>query len=103
MEIKKLDKRNVGYGNFKYYVKFSILLNAKSNLNFHEVRAWCWDTWGASKELSEWLEDNYQRKSNPIKPQICQNDHWAWQNDNYYCRIYLRTDQEMVFFRLRWE
>lgn len=99
MIIKKLDRRNTGHKNFKYYVKFSFEVRN----NFHEVREWCWDTWGASKELSEWLYDDRLSKSHVTVPIYCQNDHWAWQNDNYYCRIYLREDPEMVFFKLRWE
>lgn len=94
MIIKKLDRRNNGHENFKYYAKFSSVVRN----NFHEVREWCWDTWGPSKELSEWLHD-----TNLIIPVYCQNDHWTWQNDNYCCRIYLRGDPEMVFFKLRWE
>jgi len=96
MKIKKLDKRNNGYGQFKYYAK-------PTSQGMHEVRAWCWDTWGSSKELGEWLGDNVSLAVNLFHQTHCFNKHWCWQNDQYYCRIYLRTDEELAFFQLKWQ
>ena len=95
IKVKKLDKRNTGYGKFKYAVT-STSLYAKE---FYEIRAWMWDTWGASKELKDWMLDFRIA----LADVGCQNEHWCWQNDDYHRRLYLRTDKELVLFRLRWE
>ena len=95
IKVKKLDKRNTGYGKFKYAVN-STSLYAKE---FYEIRAWMWDTWGASKELKDWMLD-FRISVDAVG---CQNEHWCWQNDEYNRRLYLRTDKELVLFRLRWE
>lgn len=95
IKVKKLDKRNTGYGKFKYAVN-STSLYAKE---FYEIRAWMWDTWGASKELKDWMLD-FRISIDAVG---CQNEHWCWQNDEYNRRLYLRTDKELVLFRLRWE
>jgi hypothetical protein len=95
IKVKKLDKRNTGYGKFKYAVN-STSLYAKE---FYEIRAWMWDTWGASKELKDWMLD-YRIVLADVG---CQNEHWCWQSDEYNRRLFLRTDKELILFRLRWE
>lgn len=98
IKIIKLDKRNTGYGKFKYAIQ-SVSIYAKE---FFDIRAWMWDTWGASKELREWMSDS---RINFAKEDLlsCQNEYWCWQNDNYHRRLYLRTDKELMLFKLRWE
>ena len=98
IKVKKLDKRNNGYGKFKYSVHSTSLYSQE----FYEIRKWMWDTWGASKELKEWMLDSrlVPSKAESIS---CQNEHWSWQNDDYARRLYLRSDKELVLFRLRWE
>lgn len=99
MEIKKLDKRNKGHEHFKYFVRTSILKGP----NYHEIREWCWQTWGSSKELIDWVNDDALSKGVDPKPLFCQNQHWTWQNDEYYRRIYLKGDAELMMFKLKWE
>ena len=98
IKVKKLDKRNNGYGKFKYVIHSNSLYNKE----FFEIRAWMWETWGASKELKDWLVDARFILAND-ELLGCQNEHWSWQNDEYARRLYLRTDKELVLFRLRWE
>lgn len=102
IEIKKLDRRYKGHEHFQYYVKVSEA-TLPWNLTgmhtmYHTMREWCWSTWGASKELNEWIFDLDQTYI-----PACQNEFWCWQNDEYFRRIYLRTDKEMMLFKLRWE
>lgn len=97
IKIKKLDKRNTGYGHFKYHIEVNVL-----KPNYHAVREWMWQTWGASKEISEWLYD-WARATKNNTDMYCQNEHWAWQNDNYCKRLYLKGEEELIFFKLRWE
>lgn len=99
MKILKLDKRNKGCGHFKYY----LVPRHLKRPDFHEVREWAWQTWGASKELEEWLYD-YSRM-NGYKPHevFCHNERWCWDNVNYNRRLYLKSDEELMMFKLRWE
>lgn len=97
--IVTLDRRYAGYGIWKYYVKTPKTQNYTVNKQlFHEWRAWCWDTWGASKEMSEYNTSDANNMDT-----VCSNDHWAWQNDHYATyRIYLKDDADVSAFVLRW-
>jgi hypothetical protein len=92
--IKKLDKRNVGHIHWKYHVISSMSTNYLQN--FFELREWCWDTWGPSKELPYWLNDVKKSKT------LCQNEHWCWVSNESDVRIYLRNDPEYTLFTLKW-
>jgi hypothetical protein len=104
MLIKKLDKRNKGHEYFKYYIKTSYPVQTKDP-DYHELRAWMWQTWGPSKELVDWIDDeNEKHRLVTYRKNIsCQNEHWCWQNDDYYSRLYLTGDDELVLFKLRWQ
>jgi hypothetical protein len=95
LKIKKLDKRHTGDSNFKYYIESTIA----DSKEYYDVRAWCWETWGPSKELHFWLNDS-RRQGAQLS---CQNEHWCWLTDSFNPRLYFRTDKELVLFKLRWE
>ncbi len=99
IRIKKLDGRNTGYGKFKYAVESQSLHSSE----FYDLRKWMWDTWGASKELKEWIHGDLVIRAGGEQLVSCQNENWCWQNDEYHRRLYLRTDKELVIFKLRWE
>jgi hypothetical protein len=99
IKIVKLDKRNTGYGKFKYVI-YSVSAYSKE---FHDIRAWMWETWGASKEIKEWMRDSNIPFFAKEQLLSCQNEYWCWQNDGYYRRLYLQTDKELMLFKLRWE
>ena len=66
-------------------------------VKFNEMREWCWENWGPSKEMMEFdhtdLFDGVHSS----------NSHWCWLNDAHgRRRIYLRTDHEAELFTLRW-
>ena len=97
LKIQKLDRRNNGHKQWKYYVNVqpnATLITYKQL--YSQIREWCWTTWGASKELNEWMVDSNVNV-------YCHNEHWCWQNDEYCRRIYLRSDAELVLLKLRWE
>ena len=102
----KLDARYKGYPQWTYCVnrpeRTSIFYRAGTRYEsmqiFFQWRRWCWETWGPSKELYEWLDDMTPRQVG-IEDH---NDHWCWLNDQYSTRIYLRTDAELTLFLLRW-
>jgi hypothetical protein len=99
IKIVKLDKRNTGYGKFKYVI-YSVSIYSKE---FLDIRAWMWETWGASKEIKEWMRDSNIPFFAKEQLLSCQNEYWCWQNDGYYRRLYLQTDKELMLFKLRWE
>ena len=113
LEIKKLDGRHTGYNYFKYSVRvysdYLLFKNRVVDNYYFEMRDWCWQTWGGSKELDEWLSDrnftmtNILLNKSPFESK-CQNEHWCWkhQRDAKH-RIYLRDDADLVLLKLRWE
>lgn len=103
-----LDRRHTGFGCFRYFIQRPKRLNLgspsvytryESVQLFNEWREWCWTTWGASKELHEWLED--LRFSSP--PRAAHNPHWCWSHETLGdSRIYLIGDAELTLFTLKW-
>lgn len=99
MKLTKLDGRHTGWKDWKYYIEISYSYGDVNNrkVKFNQMREWCWETWGPSKELTEYdhtdLFDGIH----------CSNSSWCWLNDEHgRRRIYLRTDQEAEVFTLRW-
>lgn len=101
----KLDRRHTGFGEWKYFIdrppiydqgKFITAFETKQI--FFMWRSWCWETWGPSKELEEWLD----ALRNPMLIPFCQNQNWCWQNNSHNTRIYLRDDKELSHFLLKW-
>lgn len=94
-----LDRRHAGYGIWKYYVNTPLTQHYRINKNlFFKWRTWCWDTWGASKEMTEYSMDDLL-----IENLDCSNMHWSWQHDKYAkCRIYLKSDEDASIFVLHW-
>lgn len=103
----KMDGRYKGYPSWHYFVarpsrqlgKVNYPTRYESMQTFFEWRHWCWDTWGASKELHHWMEDTILRVG--IIP-VDQNPHWTWVSDSTNDRIYLRGDSELTLFLLKW-
>lgn len=104
LEIKKMDGRHTGFPEFTYYAKTYNFWHFKDRSNqnlFFEIREWCWQTWGPSKEIKEWLLDTDWQNNNTVEPK-CHNEHWCWEYDGTASRIFFRTEKELVLFKLRW-
>jgi len=100
IKIKKLDGRYTGSDFFQYYIQSDSLYSKE----YYDIREWCWDTWGPSKELNYWMLDNKIALDFGTNQKVgSQNQHWCWQNDTYNRRLYFRTDKELVLLKLRWE
>jgi len=88
--ITTLDKRHNGHLYYKYSVapiwnsKYTYASVEYDKL-FNNVRVWCWETWGPSTEF--------------IFP--FRNKHWAWDSEFKHRRIYLKYDEELLFFKLK--
>ena len=87
-KVTKLDRRHAGHDTWKYMIiPVKIFPVQGSRELIHKWRAWCWDSWGASSELS-WA---------PIGAL------WCWDTlESYKTRIYLKSDKELSMFHLRW-
>jgi|TARA_R110000868_G_scaffold45722_1_gene151500 hypothetical protein len=95
LKLTKLDKRNTGYGTWKFYVELK-LLDKNYGVDLCNVREWCWTHWGPSKELDAYHQhDLFDGVS-------CSNPRWCWQHDEYRTRIYLRDEPETIAFALKW-
>ena len=84
MRHRKLDRRMNGYGDFKYTVQFQFSEKEK----FCEIREWCWEQWGPSREFNIW--DNTK------------NPAWCWTMDQYRIQLYFAGDGEYQWFLLKW-
>ena len=86
MKAKKLDRRNVGYGDFKFSVSFV----SKEEQKFCDVREWAWQQFGPSCEMDFWYKTG--KKSS-----------WCWINDRYRTAIYFNSEKEYQWFILKWQ
>lgn len=99
IEIRKTDKRHAGHDHFAY------VLEVKSNpgkfdrqarhYEFEAVRQWAWTTWGASCEREHWLNMNNNNRF-PV------NTHWCWHTEFNEMKIYLVSEKEANWAKLKW-
>lgn len=96
VKITKTNRRHKAHDVFDYYVtpQYSFLPYASSStrsFKFNEWRIWAWETWGPSAERdSTFLRD---QKELPL---------WAWHTEEESLRLYLRSEKELNWFKLRW-
>lgn len=101
-KIINSDRRYSGFEQFKFIVSVRIRRSgsrqelAQSIRDYNEKRDWCIETWGNSCELPDWLA----LYSNC--PEYSVNQHWSWQTEHGLTRIYLRTDKEANWFKLKY-
>jgi hypothetical protein len=100
--ISKINKRFKGAGHWEYLI--SVPHYRDSRELFFEMREWCWNTWGPSKEISDWMEDTNSDLYTPVSF----NQSWCWSHDSgtphgVTHRLYIRGEKELVLFKLRWE
>jgi hypothetical protein len=96
--VKKTDKRHTGNDRFKYYVEVKATTTGEYKLmqeKFYELRQWCWETWGPSREIDQYtyFEGNWTED---------QNITWSWINDEHRSRLYLGNKEEAAHFALKW-
>ena len=87
IKLKKLDKRNNGYGEFRFYIEYP----QSQFQEFIKVRNWAWEQWGPSCELDFWYKD---KSINPA---------WCWLVDEWRIRLYFKSDTEAQWFILKWQ
>jgi hypothetical protein len=99
IKLKKTDKRMTGHSQYMYYVDIrASSFSENANLMFYRLRMWCWDTWGASREVDQFDVGLSQPDQDPGD----KNPHWGWINDQYRNRLYLAGVDEAALFTLKW-
>lgn len=100
LKIKKTDGRYAGHNIFAYVVDVKAGSQGFPSLyrliNLHEVRQWCWTTWGPGCEREHYLEMLRLKHHEGL------NEHWCWHTDYGETKIYLRTEKDLTWFRLKW-
>ena len=92
--VTNLDRRHSGYPFMKYYVT-PFGFREESIRKLIELRNWCWETFGPGVE----------RKYVTLIPgpdHLESLDAWAWHTEDNQRRIYLRGDEELALFKLKW-
>lgn len=100
--IKRTDKRHTGNLFWQYVVIIDrrpttvfgkpSMIQRTQDLN--EIRNWCWETYGSSCELERWLDIPDES--------VGKNEHWCWHTNFDNWKIYLRTEKEANWFKLKW-
>ena len=85
-KITKLDRRHNGYTFYKYFIDPTAVYSPEKIGDFVDLRNWCWDTYGPSAELG------FTRKGSL----------WAWDTEYKKKRIFLKSDQELTLFTLKY-
>lgn len=98
IKVRKTDKRHTAHNRFAYYVEIKAVEPLEYKLvmeKFFELRQWCWETWGASREVDQYssLEGGWSEDQNPL---------WAWVNDDHRARIYIAKPEQAAHFTLKW-
>lgn len=84
VDLKKLDRRFAGGAEFNYCLDF---FGPDKGKHFCEVRNWFWETFGPSSELIFYVDSD----------QV-----WAWITDGHRTRIYIKSNKELEWYKLRW-
>lgn len=101
---QKIDGRHTGNGQWAYFTKLPPSWKSSKysiNQTFYKHYAWCWETWGPSKIIHDWYEDF---KSGVVKSDaFAHNEHWVYEiREVGGNRIFLRSDNELSLFLLKW-
>lgn len=98
IKLTTLDRRHNGFLYWKYYaeLKRSYISSVDRANIFHQWREWCWQEWGASKELLEFNSNDL------FDGKLSSNSHWCWLNKDDTRRIYLKDDIRASTFMFRW-
>lgn len=116
-EIVKLDGRFSYRDLFEYCIKFSNRMAVDHGpLKFNDAMRWFTDTYGWSAEIrdyskmqkwtrqaTQWMGSSRFQTSQGIlenTPDHC-NPYWSWTNGYDDLRIYVKSQQELMLFQLR--
>jgi len=93
-KVIKLDKRYSGYTRFAYLIEPVTRDVYQSRQQINDWRDWCWSTFGPGMER-DWACAMLHINKIP-------NAIWAWDTEHGNKRIYLKSNAELVLFKLKW-
>jgi hypothetical protein len=96
--VKKTDRRHTAANNYKYFVDIRADNYTERGLileKFYEIRAWCWETWGPTREATETRAQENSWDGD-------KNENWSFINDRWRARIYLGNKDAAAYFTLKW-
>ena len=106
-KVTKLDRRHNGYNIMKYIVEVDWNLGESKDDRiqfFKDTRAWLWENYGPGTEL-KFVTLTFDKSPNvlicPDDPSIRSVERWAWDTEFGHQRLYLKSDAEMTFFKLK--
>lgn len=109
IKIGKTDGRHTGNKTFAYYAEVrreyrvpgmsaagqNFKSRAELLMEYNALRKWCVDTWGMSCDRTHYLEIELAEMSGL-------NVHWSWHTEYNELKIYLKSDKEANWMKLRW-
>lgn len=109
--IVKLDGRYSYRENFEFYLAFTNSMTRQHGpILFNNAMTWFTKHYGWSAEIRQW--HNIERWTSPQKmglpiasgilaePSVHCNPHWSWSNSHSDLRVYVATEQELMFWQL---
>ena len=93
-KVQKLDKRHSGRLLFKYYIEPNPVPGVFSgkSATLQQWREWAWEQFGPGAERDTALMLRADR-----------DWRWAWDTEQGKMRLYLKGDEELSWFTLRWQ
>lgn len=110
-KIVKLDGRWSYRKHFEYAIIFSNRMNTWNGpLHFATAQKYFFDSYGWSAEIRQWADIKeyttnifkYIGTNPPPEMPECVNSYWSWTNGYEDLRIYVKSQQELTLFRLKY-
>lgn len=95
-KLKKLDRRHTGYEYFKYFIEF---YGSNRSLQLSKLRNFCWGQFGPGVDVATFRRWFLDLSEDEIK-EFAINEHWAWQDQDYVSRIYIKGNEELLIMKL---
>lgn len=96
LKLKKLDRRHTGYQFFKYLVEF---IGTERSLGLAKYRNYCWSQFGPGVDVAtfrKWINELTVEE----RLEYSINEAWAWQDQDYVTRLYIKGDQELFLLKV---
>ena len=105
-KVTVTDKRHKANPHFKWMIEHPIAhaitqSNSDAIIKFADIRQWCTNTWGTGVEIDMWKFLNTRQ----IGEIYFHNNHWCYDvntTNTPQMKLYLKTDAELAFYKLKW-
>ena len=104
--VKKLDGRYAYNNYFEYVIEFP--RNSFGPMDFHTCLGWMIETYGYSAEVRDFmyirgmLKKRQQFNVPDSDTPAFVNQTWSWTNGSDNLRLYMKSEKEVSFFKLKW-